>query len=326
MTAADFDFAIIPSGGRLAELREATHCAGYFRLRHPLFPASRCAEALSLAQQFFQLPATEKERVAMEQSPHFRGYSVMHNSRDWREQIHFGREEASRHGPPYQQLRGPNLCPPDDLWRNGILSLMEDLETAARDVLAALARSLGLPGPHFLPESEVPYVLLKLIHYQALPDSTPRSGVAPHVDFSWITLLLQDDAGGLEIRGRDGSWTPFPPVSGTLLINVGEILEFATGGYFCAAPHRVVNGAQARISLPFFLNPGLDTTINAIPLPFERQTSAVVAESAATHVHRVFSEPRLARFTFGEQEWRRKGLGIYCGSCCDPGFTGSAHS
>jgi isopenicillin N synthase-like dioxygenase len=279
---------------------EAARRNGWFRVCHPLFPASRCTEALALAEAFFRLPAGTKEQLAIERSPHFRGYSVMHNSRDWREQIHFGREEGSRKGWP---LRGPNLWPEDPAWRRSILSLMADLEAAGRDILATLTG--------FLPPDEAPYVLLKLIHYQPIPDASPRSGVAPHVDFSWITLLLQDDAGGLEIRNGEGEWQPAPHVPGTLLVNVGEILQSASGGYFKAAPHRVVSGARSRISLPFFLNPGLETTVHPVPH---------APANDPEHVHRVFSEPRTSPFVFGEEEWRRKGLGVYCGSCFGAGL------
>ncbi len=322
MGPAEFDFESLANGERLAELRETTHREGCFRIRHPLFPPSRCADALSLAEAFFQMPAAEKERLAIEQSAHFRGYSVMQSRRDWREQIHFGREEPPRQGSRYQQLRGPNQWPSDEFWRRGILSLIDDLEIAGRDILGALSRSLGLPERHFLPESEVPYLLLKLIHYPALAGGSPRSGVAPHVDFSWITLLLQDDAGGLETQRRDGSWLPAPAVPGTVLVHAGEILQFATGAYYCAAPHRVVSGIRSRVSLPFFLNPALDASIGAVALPADRGALAPIGDSAGgAHVHRVFSEPRLTPFVFGDQEWRRKGEGIYCGSCCVPGLS-----
>jgi isopenicillin N synthase-like dioxygenase len=169
---------------------------------------------------------------------------------------------------------------------------------------------------------EEPYLLLKLIHYRSSGDGAPRSGVAPHVDFSWITLVLQDETGGLEIRGLDGTWKPVSGVPGTLLANVGEILEFATGGACRATPHRVVSGVRSRVSLPFFLNPGLDTRIEPVLPPLPK-------ESDPEHVHRVFSRPRVAPFVYGDEEWQRKGLGKYCELCCGDrtvSITGSSRS
>jgi isopenicillin N synthase-like dioxygenase len=130
------------------------------------------------------------------------------------------------------------------------------------------------------------------------------------VDFSWITLLLQD-AAGLEYRTPKGVWTPVPPVPGTLVVNLGEILEFATGGYYRATPHRVINHGGSRYSLPFFLNPSLDRVVQA---------------DAPEHVHRVFSMARESAFRFGEEEWKRKGLGIYCESCFEAKSTRSSIS
>ena len=319
MTLPEFDFRTGIDGGQLTRLREAAHSIGSFRIRHPLHPAVRCDEALALAQAFFTLPMEEKQRLAIDRSRHFRGFSVMQNERDWREQLHLGREELSRRGPPpYEQLRGPNLWPNENGWKQRMLELITDLECAAKDVLRALALSLGMPDAKFLRESETSYLVLKLIHYQPLSGIEPRLGVAPHVDFSWITLLLQDDTGGLEFGTPDGKWLQVPGVPGTLVVNMGEIMEFATRGYYRATPHRVVNSVQSRISLPFFLNPGLDTRIDPIDFSINAERPRRVAEGepgTSSHVHRVFSEVRRDPFVYGDEEWKRKGLGIYCQAC-----------
>ncbi len=287
--------------------------SGCFRVRHPLFPAARCAGAVADAAAFFDEPEEVKQTLAIDSSAHFRGYSEMRNERDWREQIHFGREEQpAGAGPTYNLLRGPNLWPLDPAWRWRTLTLMSDLEVAGRDILATLAVRLGLAPRHFLAEEEDPYLLLKMILYQAPPSGTPRSGVAPHVDFSWITLLLQDDTGGLEVRAAGGDWLEVPPEPGRLVVNVGEILEFASRGQYRATPHRVVNrsSTKARVSLPFFLNPGLESRVERAPVE-----AAAECKTDGTHVHRVFPAARQDGFVFGEEEWRRKGLGIWCSTC-----------
>ncbi|MFN7921642.1 MAG: 2OG-Fe(II) oxygenase family protein [Bryobacteraceae bacterium] len=289
---------------------EALH--GGLYLRHPLFPETRCGEAIELARAFFALSLPEKRRLGIENSPHFRGYSEMRNERDWREQIHFGREEASAHGAAHQQLRGPNLWAPIPDWRERMLALMADLELAGRDALDVLARQAGLSGKDLLPADEAPYLLLKLIHYLEPPSPEARSGVAPHVDFSWITLILQDTAGGLQALSPGGGWRDVPHVPGTLVLQIGEILQSASRNHFPATPHRVVNrpGAGSRISLPFFLNPALDRWI----APAEGLAESPFPNDPE-HVHRVFTEPRREPFCFGGEEWKRKGLGVWCASC-----------
>lgn len=261
---------------------------GCFYLRHPLFPAARCEDALAAARTFFDLGETEKRALSIGGSAHFRGYSEMRNERDWREQIHFGREEAAvAGGADYQRLRGPNLWPEVPGWREAVLGVMRDLETVGRAVLGRLGA--------FLPEEEAAYLLLKMIRYN---EGAARPGVAAHVDFSWITLLIQDATGGLEICTPDGEWVAATPRAGRLVVNVGEVLQFATGGYYQATPHRVTTGGAARISLPFFLNPGLERVVERVE---------------GNHVHRVLMD---APMHFGEAEWKRKGLGVWCAGCC----------
>lgn len=249
-------------------------------------------EAVELARSFFALADVEKRALAIEGSAHFRGYSVMRNQRDWREQIHFGREEvAVVSARNYDGLRGPNLWPEDVRWKSEVIRLIRDLEIVGREVL----RRFG----EWMVEEERSYLLLKMIHYHESPGGIARPGVAAHVDFSWITLLVRDHAGGLEICTPAGEWLAAPAVSGTLLVNLGEVLQFATGGYYQATPHRVTTGDRSRISLPFFLNPSLDSVISP--------------RAGEAHVHRVL---RAEPLHFGEAEWKRKGLGFWCAECC----------
>ncbi|HEU0123448.1 MAG TPA: 2OG-Fe(II) oxygenase family protein [Bryobacteraceae bacterium] len=274
------------------DVRRAAREEGCFVIRHPLFPPERCEETMALGRRFFSLPTAEKKALSIAGSAHFRGYSEMKNERDWREQIHFGREErAADGGPDYRRLLGPNRWPAEEDWQARVLVVLRDLERVGREVVAELG--------DFLPEEETPYVLLKMIHYHASPGGTARPGVAAHVDFSWITLLLQDSAGGLEYRTPAGEWRAATPQPGTILVNLGEILQFATGGYYQATPHRVTTGRQPRLSMPFFLSPSLDRVVRP--------------EGAAGHVHRVLAD---APLHFGEEEWKRKGLGLWCGTCC----------
>lgn len=261
------------------ELLRAAREFGCFYLRHSLHQ-----DAVALARAFFARREEEKRSLAIAGSPHFRGYSEMRNERDWREQIHFGREEVSGEG-----LRGPNLWPGDGAWREAVLAVMGELETVGRAVLERF-------GP-LMPAEEDAYVLLKMIHYYGSREA--RAGVAAHVDFSWVTLVAQDATGGLEICTPMGEWVAAPCVEGTLVVNLGEILQYATGGLYQATPHRVMTGERSRVSLPFFLNPPLDRVVSVV--------------EAGEHVHRVL---RPAPLHFGEEEWKRKGLGVWCAGCC----------
>jgi isopenicillin N synthase-like dioxygenase len=208
--------------------------------------------------------------------------------------------------PPFLRLEGPNLWPPDSTWRDRILRYLSTVEEIGKEVLANLGVGLSLH----------PYVVMKLICYHPQPRADSfRPGVAAHVDFSWITLTLEDDAGGLEVRVPDGRWIAVEPEPGTLLVHVGEILAFATHGRFCATPHRVVNRltTRSRISIPFFLNPSLHTIVAPVA-----DLSNTRARDCAddSHVHRVLSPAASGNsFLFGAAEWRRKGLNVWCTEC-----------
>lgn len=291
---------------------------GCFRLRHPALPTERLAEVLDDARAFFDLPQAIKSAIAIEHSRHFRGYSEMKNERDWREQLHFGAERAALGDePPFLQLEGPNLWPPDTAWRDRILRYLSDVARIGQEILAKICSGVGIEQRSFADKPGLdPYLVMKLICYHPQPEiDRPRPGVAAHVDFSWITLTLEDSTGGLEIRIPDGRWTAVEREAGTLLVHVGEILAFATQGRFCSTPHRVINRLtdRSRLSLPTFLNPSLQTIVTPIPGLSGARACGTIDES---HVHRVLSPHESGGpFLFGEAEWRRKGLNVWCTEC-----------
>ncbi|MBM3797290.1 MAG: isopenicillin N synthase family oxygenase [Acidobacteria bacterium] len=249
---------------------------------------------LALAREFFALPDADKDRVHIRRSLHLRGYSVMKNERDWREQIHFGLEGS----PGASLLERPNLWPGvlGAAWREQTLSFLDEAGRHGQQLLA----SLGLP----VSGADEPYLLMKMICYHPQPEpDRPRPGVAAHCDWSWITLLYQDDTGGLEQQEADGTRRE---VSAPISVTIGELAEIYTGGRLRATPHGVVNRSitRQRISIPVFICPPLDAVM--------RGTRHCFSE-AHGHVHRVRNpaEP-YAAVSFGESEWRRKGLGQWC--------------
>jgi isopenicillin N synthase-like dioxygenase len=286
----------------LAAFDDAARAVGAFHLVGHDFPIDR---ALSAARAFFELPLDERRALSQERSAAFRGWSAMRGARDHREQIHFGCERPEVAGAPWQQLDGPNQWPArlGAAWRAEILGLMEQLAGVGRRLLEAAAGLLALPLPH----DRDPYLLLKLIRYPA----SEQVGVAPHCDFSWLTLLIQD-GDGLSVRDGTGRWHEAPPRPGMLFVDLGELLEWGSRGRWRAAPHRVHNRApRARLSLPLFVNPPLAWTLEG--------GGAGAGRADDEHVHRVLA-PDLPEglLHFGAAEWRRKGLGRWChaATCC----------
>lgn len=169
-------------------------------------------------------------------------------------------------------VNGPNQFPQD-------LPGFEEAVTRYRDAMAAactrfrrlIARALGLEEdalePLFAPR---PVTFLRMIHYpsQAHDPSEDQFGSAPHTDYGFITVLAQDDVGGLEVRRRDGEWLRATPMPHTFVVNVGDMLAHMANGRWTSTPHRVRNLAPVdRYSVAFFFDPAFDARLERLPVP-----------------------------------------------------------
>jgi len=147
-------------------------------------------------------------------------------------------------------LQGENQWPvelPD--FKPRVLAYNAALEAVARRLTRALAVAFDLPETWFDPHFTRPTTWLRLLHYPPLPDPLPPDlfSSAPHTDYGFLTVLAQDDTGGLEVRGRDGSWIPAPPIKGTFVVNV----TFAPSGVGLRAAtlNAVITGAGTATTL-----------------------------------------------------------------------------
>lgn len=261
-------------------LRAAGHEVGFFYLTGHGVPAALTARVLEAARRLFALPQRDKDAIAMVRSPHFRGYTrlggeLTRGQVDWREQIDIGPERppiAGLDGSDYRWLQGPNQWPAAlaDLPRV-VAEWDAALSSVARTLLRHWAAALGSPPDVFdAAFAGAPATLIKIIRYPRRAAGT--QGVGAHRDSGILTLLLAEpESRGLQVRRDDdaGGWIDVPPRDGAFIVNIGELLEVATGGYLRATEHRVdLNGAAAeRISVPFFFNPRLDAQIPVLTLP-----------------------------------------------------------
>ena len=134
-------------------------------------------------------------------------------------------------------------------------------------VMAGLALSLGLEESYFADHgTREPLTLFRIFNYPPPADPT-LWGVGEHTDYGLLTILLQDDAGGLEVKSRS-RWVPAPPVPGSFVCNIGDMLDRMTGGLYRSTPHRVRNPApRDRLSFPFFFDPNFFARVQPIDLP-----------------------------------------------------------
>ena len=280
------------------DLLRAAHEVGFCYLTGHDVPAGLCGRVFAQARRLFALPQAAKDAVAMVRSPHFRGYTRMGGELtggevDWREQIDIGPERAAiAGGPDYLRLEGPNQWPAALPELPGVIAEWDAaLSSVGRTLLRHWAVALGSRPDSFEPAfAETPATLIKLIRYPARAASA--QGVGPHRDAGVLTLLLAEPGSrGLQVRpaGRR-AWIDVPPVEGAFIVNIGELLELATGGYLRATEHRVNLGVSVgeRISLAYFFNPRLDSRIPVLPLPDRLAADARVVEDPANPMFPVY--------------------------------------
>jgi isopenicillin N synthase-like dioxygenase len=136
---------------------------------------------------------------------------------------------------------------------------------------------------------------LRILHYppQRPDEDGVHLGARAHTDTNAFTILAQDLNGGLEIRNRDNEWVAVPPIAGTFVVNVGEVLKVWSDAIFSSTLHRVINrSGRERYSIPFFMYPSYDALIR--PLMRNPDPGNIAPEDLHT------SMPRDRPFVYGE--------------------------
>jgi isopenicillin N synthase-like dioxygenase len=232
--------------------------------------------AYRVFRRFFDLPATTKNRYrsgpggqrgytpfGIEQA---RGGSVP----DLKEFWHVGREIGPDN--PWPDILEPNPWPGEvPGFREHALALYDALDQLGKVILQIIALGLGLEQSWFAGKVGKGNSILRAIHYPPIEDeSTPAVRAAQHEDINLITLLIGSEEAGLEILSRNGRWVPVTSIPGTIVVNIGDMMQRLTNHVLPSTPHRVVNppGAalhQPRYSIPFFLHPNPDFLIRTLP-------------------------------------------------------------
>jgi len=307
------DLSLLDQGAEAAarfrdDLRRATHEVGFFTLVGHGIPDELQTRLLETARAFFALPEADKLEIENLASPYFRGYArtggeLTQGRIDWREQIDIGPGRAPREltadDPAYVRLEGPNQWPSALPALRPVIEEWQDrLTLIGRRLLAAWAEALGADAAELLDLfADEPSVHIKVARYPGKPEDSPsRQGVGSHKDAGVLTLLwIEPGVGGLQVEYR-GQWHDVPPLEGALIVNIGELLEWATDGYLRATVHRVLSPAEGseRVSVPFFFNPRLDAQVPRLDISPEYRAVARGVEQDPTNVIRgVYGENML---------------------------------
>lgn len=288
---------------------------GFFQVvGHGVSPRTIATLAFQ-ASAFFALPASEKAAIGMDRGgAAWRGWfplggELTSGRPDDKEGIYFG-EDLPPEDPRVRAgwpLHGANLWPAAiPGLRPAVNAYMSACARAAGALMEGISLALGLEADYFARACLArPTLLFRIFRYP--PTSAGAWGVGEHTDYGLLTLLAQDDVGGLEVNARSG-WTPAPPIPGALVCNIGDMLERLTCGRFVSTPHRVVNRAgRERLSFPFFYDPDFEARMTPVPTAAQRRDAGPRWDGADVHawdgtygeyllakVGRVFPELRAA--------------------------------
>ena len=248
----------------------------FYIVGHPI-GAERIDALLGAAKRFFALPADDKLKIDITQTAHHRGYGAIATEQldpskpsDLKETFDMGFHMPVDHpdvvaGKP---LRGPNRHPDLPGWAALMEQHYADMQALAKTLLRAMAMALDIAHDFFDARFHEPISVLRLIHYppRHTASSADQQGAGAHTDYGCITLLYQDDAGGLQVRSRDGQWIDAPPIAGSFVVNIGDMLARWSNDRYTSTPHRVISPLGVdRYSMPFFAEPHPDTLIDCLP-------------------------------------------------------------
>ena len=233
-------------------------------------------DAYRATRALFALPPAVKQRYAAG-SGGARGYTGVgietardSEHPDLKEFWQVGREVGS--GAPVHPSLLPNVWPDEAAdFRRSVYRLFEALDTLGARILDAIALHLNLPGHYFRDKVNAGNSVLRATHYPPIERRDTLSVRAgAHEDINLLTLLVGSDEPGLEILTRSGRWLPVSHPRGTIVANIGDMLQRLTNHVLRSTTHRVVNTRAAyrgvsRFSIPFFLHPNPDFLIDTLP-------------------------------------------------------------
>lgn len=241
---------------------------GFFYVTGHKVPAAQIAEVFAMARAFFALPSAIKEEIHYRHGGFRRGYlPLLSESSD--PTATGDLKEAFDCGlTPIADGAIDNLWPMQpDHFRDTIERYLGATRALAADILAMIASALGMPIDWFADKVSRPIATLRLLHYpaQEVPASKDILGIGEHCDYECLTVLAQDEVGGLQVRSADGTWVEAPPIAGAFIVNIGEMLARWSNDILMATPHRVINSSGAeRFSIPVFFATNADVMIEPL--------------------------------------------------------------
>ncbi|CAK9181248.1 unnamed protein product [Ilex paraguariensis] len=253
----------------IAEIGEACENWGFFQVINHGVPLERQKNLEVAARKFFALSKQEKKKVGRDEVNPLGYYDTEHtkNVRDWKEVFDVTIQNPTlvpaSHEPNDKELREYI-----NQWPENPPELREECEHYAKEVqklayklLELISLSLGLPANHLNGFFKDHTSFIRLNHYPPCPVPHLALGVGRHKDGGALTILAQDDVGGLEVKRKtDGEWIQVKPTHDAYIINV----VWSNDRYESVEHRAIVNSEKGRISIPFVFNPAHYTIVEPL--------------------------------------------------------------
>jgi len=295
------------------EIGDACKNVGFFYIKNHGIPTEMVMRTFECAKEFFELSLDKKKKVSIANSTNHRGYfgvgeEVLDEAdADLKEGIDIGLElpdddiDVVNKTPNY----GPNQWPSDLplQWKNDVLEYFDAGMNLGRKLIASFAVYLKLDEDYFTEMYKKPITILRFLKY---PPNTQKQfenqlGCGAHTDYGFLTILVQDTVGGLQVQNTEGKWIDAKPIEGTFVINVGDMMPMLTNDLFRATSHRVISpySESNRYSIPLFFDPHYNTTVECLQ-------SCISKENPAKYPPVIYGEHLLQRlnatYTYRKKE------------------------
>jgi len=256
------------------EIRRACREFGFFYITGHGISVELQMRLEMLSKRFFAMETDKKMSIAMQHGGRaWRGYfpvgdELTSGQPDQKEGLYFGAELPDDHHRVRSGtlLHGKNLFPSIDNFRETILSWIQQMTDLGHTLMRAISMSLELDSNYFHERcTNDPLVLFRIFHYPPLGNKQNQLwSVGEHTDYGLLTILKQDQTGGLQIKTQS-EWIDAPVVKNSFVCNLGDMLDRMTGGTYRSTPHRVRNSAvHGRLSFPFFFDPNWEAVVKPI--------------------------------------------------------------
>ncbi len=273
------------------EIGKAAREVGFFYVSGAEVDDALFERMLAATKEFFALPLEEKMRSYIGLSMCHRGYvpageeGLATGMPEMKEAFDTALDLPAD-DPDYlagNPMLGPNVWPDLPGFADAVSAYYHAVLGVGDKLLWAFAVALGEDPDTFSQHATKTPSQLRLIHYPYHPDAEDGEGIGAHTDYECFTLL-KPTAPGLEVMNGAGEWIDVPPLPGTFVVNIGDMLELWTNGEFVATSHRVRRVAEERYSFPLFFNVDYHTEVKPLPQFLSRGGRARPTLRAGEHL------------------------------------------